>query len=248
MTLFDLDPKLRWLFAMTHPDDELSICCWIKRLSAAGAEVWLSWTHSTPEREQEALESASRLGVDRGRLRFHRAADGKVAWEMPQLLPRFEAMISEIRPDRVVCGAFEQGHPDHDATNLLVNLSFAGPVLETPFYHTYGHVIQTINRFSDPSRAESIALTADEFRFKQELSRAFPSQRIGDLLIWFELWDRLRGQGGQLGRFESLRLQAHFDFRRPQAPDEMVPQILRSRKWQEWIAALDVFEAAAPGH
>lgn len=232
---------------MTHPDDELSICCWIKRLTDAGVEVWLSWTHSTPEREEEALEGARRLGIPRERLRFHRAADGKVAWEMTRLLTHFRAMIREIRPDRLVCGAFEQGHPDHDATNVLVNRSFDGPVLETPFYHTYGHVIQTINRFSDPERAEILELSEAEFRFKQALSRAYPSQRIGDLLVWFELWDRLTGQGGQLGHFESLRLQTHRDFHTPQAPGEMQPRVLRSRKWREWVAALEAFEESIGG-
>lgn len=243
MKLFDPDPKLRWLFAMTHPDDELSICCWIKRLTDAGAEVWLSWTHSTPEREEEARGAAVSLGVAADRLIFHRATDGRVANEMPRLLPDFEAMMQKVKPDRVVCGAFEQGHPDHDATNVLVNRCFGGPVLETPFYHTYAHVIQTINRFSDPSRAEVLELSPEEVHFKQDLSRAYPSQRIGDLLIWFELWDRLRGKGGQLGHFESLRLQGHFDFGRPQAPPVMVPRILHSRRWREWVAALDSFEA-----
>lgn len=244
MRLFDPDPGLRWLFAMTHPDDELSICCWIKRLTDAGNEVWLSWTHSTPEREEEAYGAANRLGVPRERLRFHRATDGKVAREMSRLLPLFKAMMQDIRPDRLVCGAFEQGHPDHDATNVLANRSFDGPVLETPFYHTYGHMIQTINRFSDASRAEVLELSEEEFRFKQALSRAYPSQRIGDLLIWFELWDRLKGQGGQLGHFESLRLQTHQDFHTPQAPAEMKPRVLRTRRWREWIAALDAFESS----
>ena len=48
MTLFDADIGERWLFCMTHPDDEISICAWIRRLTDAGVDVFLSWTHSTP--------------------------------------------------------------------------------------------------------------------------------------------------------------------------------------------------------
>ena len=49
---------------------------------------------------------------------------------MPGLLSSFRAMMARVKPDRVVCGAFEQGHLDHDATHWLVTHSFDGPVFE----------------------------------------------------------------------------------------------------------------------
>ena len=63
MTAFDTDPGIRRLFCFTHPDDELGIAVWVRRLTAAGAGVHLSWTHRTDAREREAREAAKVLGV-----------------------------------------------------------------------------------------------------------------------------------------------------------------------------------------
>jgi LmbE family N-acetylglucosaminyl deacetylase len=121
---FDPDPKIRWLFCLTHPDDELSVAVWIRRCVQNGCEVWLSWTHATFIRQAEARAVARLLGVPPDRIVFHGATDGAVCDEMGALLPSFRAMMARVRPDRVVCGAFEQGHLDHDATHWLVTHTF----------------------------------------------------------------------------------------------------------------------------
>lgn len=239
MTIFDPEPRLTWLFAMTHPDDELSVCCWIKRLADVGAEVWMSWTHSNPEREEEARSAARLLGVPQDRLRFFCAPDGHVAEHIAELVPGFKGLIQEVRPDRVVCGAFEQGHLDHDATNFLVNRAFEGPVLESPFYHTYTHLIQTINRFADPSGEEVIELCDAEQEFKRVLSRAYPSQRIGDLLIWYEVWRALCGQRADLWKSERLRLQTHREYRQPNLPPALAARVALSKSWHRWLRAVE---------
>ena len=111
---------------MTHPDDEISICAWIKRLAQNGNPVYLNWTHSNPIREAEAIEVAGKLGVPKANLSFMGATDGNIRFEMAELLPKFQDLLDRVRPDRVACGAFEQGHLDHDATNWLVNRAFHG--------------------------------------------------------------------------------------------------------------------------
>jgi LmbE family N-acetylglucosaminyl deacetylase len=74
--IFDPDPTLRWAFCMTHPDDEISICAWIKWLAENGNDVFLSWTHSNPSREREARAAAALMGVPEDRLMFFDAPDG----------------------------------------------------------------------------------------------------------------------------------------------------------------------------
>ena len=61
---------------MTHPDDEMSICAWIRRLTQNGNEVHISWTHSNAVREAEARAVAVLLGVPDRNLHFFGASDG----------------------------------------------------------------------------------------------------------------------------------------------------------------------------
>ncbi len=238
MKLFDPDPKLRWLFCMTHPDDEISICAWIHRLVRNGNSVFISWTHSNPIREREARAVALILGVPLKNLTFFAATDGDACNQIPDLLPSFGEMIEKIRPDRVVCGAFEQGHIDHDATNYLVNRTFDGPVLETPFYHAYVTRLQTLNRFSDPRGQEILQLEPDERRLKTVVARQYPSQNIWNVLLWYEVWQRARFRPMELARTERMRLQSHHDYLRPNHPPRVAARVMRSALWRKWRAAM----------
>ncbi len=238
MKLFDTDPSLRWLFCMTHPDDEISICAWISRLVRNGNPVYMSWTHSNPVRESEARAVALLLGVPAANLRFFEATDGCACDEIPTLYPQFQRMMDEIKPDRVACGAFEQGHIDHDTTNFLVNQSFRGPVLEIPFYHTYLTRLQVMNRFSDPTGEESVRLDRGERSFKTLIARQFPSQNIWTVLLWYEIWQKARLRRIELTRTERMRLQTHRNFNRPNHPPKLAKKVRRSGAWQRWRLAL----------
>jgi len=249
MSLFDPSPKLRWLFCWTHPDDELALACWIRRLTHAGADVFLSWTHSTQEREQEARSAAETLGVPQDRLFFHGSADGKVIDDIPRLLSRFEVMIGDCKPDRVVCAAFEQGHLDHDATNLVVNAAFDGPVFETPLYHTYAQPIPVVNKFACPDGQEVYPLSEEEASFKRRLANQYPSQHIRDLLIWYGIWARLRFEPFSIDTRELLRIQTYRDFLTPNLPPRLTLRVLKTglwRRWHEAIRGLDLSRRVKP--
>ena len=238
------NPSLRWLFCLTHPDDELSVAVWIRRCVRNGCEVWLSWTHATPVRESEARAVAHMLGVPLERLTFHGGTDGSVCDEMGTLLSSFRAMMDRVRPDRVVCGAFEQGHLDHDATHWLVTHAFDGPVLEAPFYHVYTGRVQTMNRFSDPTGQETIRPTLEERAFKRHLARQYPSQNIWSVLLWYELVH----QGARLRPFrlafsERLRLWPGGSYHRPAHGLGLARKVRRSAKWRRWLRALRRAEA-----
>lgn len=232
--IFDPNPTLRWAFCMTHPDDEISICAWIKRLTTQGNSVFISWTHSNPVREAEGRNAATLMGVPQENLIFFGAPDGNVVSSIPQLIPQFKDWFQQVRPDRVCCGAFEQGHIDHDATNFLVSKTFDGPRYEIPFYHTYTTRLQTMNVFSQPSNEEVIALTPNEQSFKKAIAKQYPSQNIWKVLLWYEIWQRLRFRTTPLIAFERMREQTHRDFLRPNVPDRLLGRVARHRKWQHW--------------
>jgi hypothetical protein len=238
MIAFDPDPKIRWLFCLTHPDDELAIAAWMRRLAASGAEVFASWTHSNCEREREARAAMEILGVRQDRLRFFGATDGRVLEEAPELIPKFREWLSEVCPDRVVCGAFEQGHIDHDATHFIVTRSFKGPLLETPLYHTYAQRIPTINRFAIGSVEEIIELSGEERRLKTVLASCYPSQRIRKLLIWYQVWRAATMRPAGLLDSERLRVAAEVDYTAPALPPSLAARVVRSPNWQRWEAAM----------
>ena len=235
MKPFDADGCVRWLFCFTHPDDEIAVCAWIKRLVNAGAEVFISWTHDTPVREAEARAVAELLGVPADRLFFHHAKDGHVCEQVRDLLPAFKEMMRRVAPDRVACAAFEQGHLDHDATNFLVNHSFDGPVFEFPLYHAYDRKLQTINRFAAPLGEDVIELDPEEQRLKVEVARRYPSQNIWRLLCLYEAYRILTLRPALLKRTERLRLQTHVAFLKPNLPTRLRRRVQRSPQWLRWV-------------
>lgn len=235
MRLFDPDPGLRWLFVLPHPDDELAICAWIRRLREAGATVRLQWVHSTPLREHESRTVATQLGLDPDQLSFFTFQDGQVIECLAELVGRLREGVESFRPHRVVAPAFEQGHLDHDATNLAVNLAFAGPVLEVPLYHPYSRRIQTLNRFADPSGQEVLRLTSEERRLKVRLAHAYPSQTIWRNVFWYEVWQRMRLQFDPLSGTERMRLQVWKRFLEPNLPPAQAAEVARTSAWNRWL-------------
>jgi hypothetical protein len=154
-------------------------------------------------------------------------------------------MMGVARPDRVCCGAFEQGHIDHDATNLLVNEAFKGPVSEIPFYHCYYTRLQTLNRFSDPRGQEIIHLDLDEQRFKTLVAKQFPSQNIWSVLLWYEISQNVRLRPMTLAKSERMRLQTHKNFLVPNHPPKIARRVEGTPTWQRWVAAVKEFAGAA---
>ncbi|MCC7229542.1 MAG: PIG-L family deacetylase [Fimbriimonadaceae bacterium] len=239
MTVFDSNSSLRWLFCMTHPDDEISICAWIKHLTSIGAEVYINWTHSPPVREAEARIVSTILGVPDSNLTFMGATDGSVCEEMEGLLPKFRLLMERVKPDRVCCGAFEQGHLDHDATNFLVNQTFDGPVLEIPLYHSYVTRLQKINTFAEMSGAEIRPLTPSEQALKLQIAKAFRSQNIWSVLWWYEVWQAVQFKPVALRKRELMRRQVHTDFARPNLPEDLAAKVIQSASWRRWKSAVE---------
>ncbi|MEA2553126.1 MAG: hypothetical protein QOJ65_1302 [Fimbriimonadaceae bacterium] len=203
-------------------------------------EVFMCWAHSTPEREREARSVAFRLGVRQDNLIFLRGSDGRLPEEMPGLLERYRTLMREIEPDRVCCCAFEQGHVDHDATNVLVSLSFAGPIFEFPLYHTYLRRYKRVNRFALEREEEVLTLRVGERKLKCEIGRCYPSQPLRKKLLLYEAINFARLQPARLAHTERLRPHSHTDFTKPNLPEPLLSGVLASAQWQRWINALEL--------
>ncbi|MEO7453387.1 MAG: PIG-L family deacetylase [Fimbriimonadales bacterium] len=244
---FDLQAR-RWLFFFTHPDDEISIVAWMKRLCDAGAEVHCAWTVSTPVREAEARELVGSLGVPQENLRFFGAPDGDACDHLAELAEFARGVIDAVQPERIALGAFECGHIDHDSTNLAVSLANGGrlPMFEIPFYHTYLTRVPRINRFADSAGEEVILLTPEERRLKVRASRAYPSQNIGSLLLWYTAlgWAKLRPSA--LCGTERMRLQKNFDYESPNLPAALAARVAASPKFRRFAARANAAAAPVP--
>lgn len=243
MKAFDIGVK-RWLFFFTHPDDEISIVAWIKRLCDAGATVHCAWTVSKPIREAEARAMVGSLGVPQENMHFFEAPDGNACDHIPEIIEFAKGVIATAQPDRIALGAFECGHIDHDSTNVAVahaNQQRA-PMFEIPFYHTYLTRIPVINRFADPSGEEVIQLSQEERALKIRASRGYKSQNIGSLLFWYSALSLIKLKPQALYKTERMRLQTHFEFNTPNLPDSLKTQVFRSAKYRRFASVVTAIE------
>lgn len=243
MKLFDQDSSIRWLFCPTHPDDELGVCAFIRRIRLAGAEVYINWTHATSVRKEEAIRAAAIMGVPAENLSFMDGEDGHIREQMPSLLPLFRSLVERVKPDRVVCIAFEQGHLDHDSTNFLVNRAFGGPVLEWPMYHPYTRRIQTMGRFSDPTGEEILALKPFERQFKRRMSWRYPSQNIRSVLVGYHILRSLQFRPARLHATERLRLCPPHDYSKPTVEPKYFAEVETSEMWRRWLESYEKLRA-----
>lgn len=198
----------------------------------------MSWTHRTEAREREARAFAAVLGVPEANLTFHGADDGRVADQMPHLLPRFRDMMARWQPEQVICAAFEQGHTDHDATHCLVSRSFDGPIYEFPMYHPYTRRIQTMGRFADPVGEEILTLTREESQFKNRMSKMYRSQNIRSVVLWYTIYRALCLNPARLQHTERLRRVETVDYLTPSLPEPMRSEVAASSMWKRWVEAV----------
>jgi LmbE family N-acetylglucosaminyl deacetylase len=144
MNEFDLDPNISWLFIFAHPDDELAIAAWIRRLTSNGNRVFIAWLHAVGSRGEEAKKAAELLGVSIESCFFGAFEDGSFIENFEGIRADVLNCINSCNPDRIVCAAYEQGHLDHDCLRLAVD-QVCG-VLEFPNTPYTPHVAK-MNRF-----------------------------------------------------------------------------------------------------
>lgn len=246
MRAFDPDPNLRWLFCMGHPDDEAAVGAWIHFLRSQGNEVGLCWTHSNATREAEGKAAAEILKVRPSDLFFLGFPDGEAIRHLEPLHEAHQDVIRTFRPDRIACVAFEQGHLDHDATNLSARAAFNGPVTEWPMYHAYLRRFQWCGRFADESGQETRAVLPDEREVKNRLLNAYPSQGFKRNVILFEALSRLLLNPAHLGTVERMRVCLAENYLSPNLPEPLRSKVAQCTKWQTWLHHAAPFLSAHP--
>lgn len=243
---FDANPSLRWLFVFAHPDDELAICGWMRRVAQSGAAVASCWMHSTDVRRTESMRVADLIGLRPETLTFLDSPDGRFIEVMPTLVSGLAEVVRTFGPDRLVVPAFEQGHLDHDATNWAAAQVFEGPKFEVPMYHPYTTRFPWMGRFADPADEQVFDLDSELSALKKTCARCFPSQNIWRNIVCSEIRDVLMFRSPTMSRLERLRRQSHFDYRTPNLPAGLRERVEKSRPWARWLEALDAAEGVAP--
>ena len=238
MNPFEINPNDRWLFAFTHPDDEISILSFMKRLASENVSIFAGWSVSNETREQEARIVMKKIGVPQENLRFYQMPDKGACDHLGELTQLWKSYIEEIKPTKIAMGAFECGHIDHDSTHFAI--THAAPEIqkfEIPWYHTYLTRLPVMHRFADPSSEQLIKLTNEEWNEKKSLSKLYKSQNIATLLRWYWLAGKLGLRPG-LQRVERMRELANTNYEEPNLPEPLKTKVMQCDTWKRWVAAI----------
>lgn len=223
-----------------HPDDEvLGAGAWLARLGTEPAVTyltdgvpkdrrWFAPGYRSPvayrrarRREAQAAWRSLRPGA---RLFFAPFADQELAFRLRDAAAWLAKVVNTLRPALLLAPAFEGGHPDHDAANLLaagVGTRFGLPVWE---YALYTARRGRLKRQCFPGdRKWSHRLLPEEAVRKRGALGAFISQHAG-----------LRALDA--GR-EALRPLPAHDYRRPAMREPAVYERWGFRTRAEEVAA-----------
>lgn len=239
MNCFSIDPNDHWLFVFAHPDDEIAIAGWIHHLVSFGVPVTCAWAHQTRVRRKESEDAMWILGVLPEDQHFGDFPDGNFVDHLDQLTEWAESLINGVEPTRVVTGAFEQGHLDHDSLNFSIKKAWQGTYLEFPLYHAFCNVIQKINAFSDPNSGQNWEIPPSGQIAKVSLIDCYPSQTVARNLKLYRQLTKFTGDPADIDHIEKLRLHTVVDFLSPNAPPELAKRILKTKEWKRWMRAME---------
>ncbi|WP_274425717.1 PIG-L deacetylase family protein [Chelativorans sp. YIM 93263] len=160
-------------------------------------------------RRKELAAAMAFAGVDPGALLSLSVPDQAVAHHMAEVVLQVAELFREERIRLVLTHAYEGGHPDHDATALVVHAAchsltrngFRAPeIVEFPLYHAENGcmVVQQFAPGSERESARTVSLDGAIAEAKQRLMTAYLTQRR-----------MLSAFGQQVERFQPA---AQYDF------------------------------------
>ena len=240
LTSIPAQPNSSTLVLAAHADDAiLGIGGWVCEQPGAIAVAVL--TDGTPgdlrfftdgsrdpsryrlRRRQEAERVWSRH-CPKAKLFFAAIADQRLAFSLAPAAAWLEPIIAITRPTLMLTPAFEGGHPDHDAANLLVARLARRHNLPVWEYALYGSWCGGILRQRFPGGLHLRRITSPRLlRRKRRALAGYISQR--EVLRDFD------------PAIESLRPLPHHDYRRPPRPGPLV--------YERWGFPLNAEEVAA---
>jgi len=186
----------RILILVPHPDDEVVGCAVAARRAvlAGRAVLALYLTTGVPPREllwpwqrrhyaalvarrrAEAEAAAALLGILP--VGFAQLPARRLKSALAPTLRRIEEVIAERRIEEVWTPAFEGGHQDHDATNLIASrLKPRVGVSEFAEYHAAGGKIASQRFVSRQGDERELVLSAEEAAFKRRALALYRSER-----------------------------------------------------------------------
>jgi LmbE family N-acetylglucosaminyl deacetylase len=125
------------LFVFAHQDDEMAMASRILHHRRRGDSVTCVFLTdggalgaAPARRDAESRAVLTRLGVSGEHIHFlgseSRIADGSLVFHLDEALSRLEGRVGDRSFDVIYCLAWEGGHHDHDASQLVA-LAFARP-------------------------------------------------------------------------------------------------------------------------
>jgi len=184
----------RPLVLAPHPDDEAAGCGLLLQRATAPAVAFLTdgaprdryfWKDFATREEYAAArrrESERALALVSARPYFcDGIADQELFRELERAQRWLDGVVAEFRPGVIVTPAFEGGHPDHDAANLLAFVAgrrTGVPVWEFPCYHRSVDGASVNQVFRTLTGAEvTLTPARGEWDRKLQMYAAYPSQR-----------------------------------------------------------------------
>lgn len=136
-------------------------------------------------RKKELLSALSLAGIPEADCLQCGIPDQEATAKLDEVTEWVRDRIREVRPETVLTGAYEGGHPDHDAVSFAAHAArallkkegaHAPPIIEFPLYHAGPAGMQT--GFIPREDAEPITfiLTEEERRIKREMIERFTTQ------------------------------------------------------------------------
>lgn len=183
----------RPLVLAAHPDDEAVGCGLLLQRAAEPAVAYLTdgaprdprfWQGRTREQYAEVRrgEAQAAMALASARVFFcEGVADQELFRQLEAAQRWLDGLVAGLRPTALLAPAFEGGHPDHDAANLLAFVAAeraAVPAWEFPCYHRSVDGALVHQAFRTPSGAEvTLAPAAGEWDRKLRIYAAYESQR-----------------------------------------------------------------------
>ena len=223
----DPAPRLRALFLVAHPDDEVIGAG--GRLAALDQPIVLHVTDGAPReasdaaaagfenreqyaeaRRQEARTALGLAGVGPGQIQCLELVDQEASTALAALARRVLIRLAALQPDILVTHPYEGGHPDHDAVafaahaavRILDEGGVEPPALaEFTSYHIHRGNIRTGAFLPASRRIVAAALEDAERDRKRRMLESFTSQQ--GTLAQFQL------------EAEYFRLAPRYRFTRP---------------------------------
>ena len=231
------------LLLLAHHDDEVFCAGRLERARRQGQRIRLLWATAggfapASRRQREGVEVARLLGL---------AADEHVSLGLPDqgatdhLAEIAAALRGMMQGVTGVCvPAFEGGHPDHDAVNLVAARVCAGgpPLDEFSLYCRRGRGVAVKRLFTtEPGPPERFLLGRAARDLRRALIRANASQ-LPELAA-------LGGLAAARGRWkmEPVRRLPEHDYGREPGGERPLYEFYTRRRFAEFRAAAEAFDA-----